>query len=72
MHWRMHGSPGFSGELENFRKNSDFSSAWERGYLPPHPPMKVVWGGVSEGVIPYALMQFHASRAGRENTNTEI
>ena len=23
--------------------------------LPPHPHMKVVWGGVSEGVIPYAF-----------------
>ena len=35
--------------------------------LPPHPQMKVVWGGVSEGVISYALMHFHAS-AGGENT----
>ena len=36
--------------------------------LPPHPKMKVVWGGVSERVIPYALMHFQASWACGEST----
>ena len=36
--------------------------------LPPHPKMKVVWGGVSEGVISYALMHFQVSWACGENT----
>ena len=35
-------------------------------HLLPLPPSKVVWGRVSEGVYPYALMPYHTSQAGRD------
>ena len=35
---------------------------------PTPPPDEGGMGGVSEGVIPYALMHFHPSKAGGENT----